>query len=422
MASYSLNQYRDYIDPSTDGGRKLIAAATFQFNSPLEADERIKLSPQNGQKFIETAQSLGGTYGWDFMAMNMPTTQTIMPPAAPGGAPAVVYGNHVNLFEVFSAGNIDSARQFGTVTWGDSSFAVGGNQIIRQFSVAGGDLTNHNPPRLTPLGRNRFRDRFHSKSMAVQLQAILSPDALRTLMLQKELFTWKSADGREVEYDGATMLAYLMSRFNPFYMADMWTEIDALKKVTLAGFDFNVTAYFDRIKEMKALIDQKDPTAYTPDAFTRDILAQLKTSGVASFNTKTEQLEIDWMMGSSQLTPVELMNKSELLYTNLEKSGQWKREHSRNDQILTLTTKVNELQVKLVNLTEHNKKLEADAARPSPSGNPGNAGKVSAINSDMKWRLQKVENGNLHCSIEKDGKTWYWCEDGHQWNGQTCGM
>ena len=56
----------------------------------------------------------------------------------------------------------------------------------------------------------------------------------------------------------------------------MYAEMTKAKKVTISQYDNDVQLYFDAITFSKLQIDQKDLTAYTEDAFIRDIFLQLK--------------------------------------------------------------------------------------------------------------------------------------------------
>ena len=38
------------------------------------------------------------------------------------------------------------------------------------------------------------------------------------------------------------------------------------------------------------------------------------------------------------------------------------------------------------------------------------------------WRLTKVDNGNEHSMVEKNGRKYYFCEDGHSFDRKACGM
>jgi hypothetical protein len=85
-----------------------------------------------------------------------------------------------------------------------------------------------------------------------------------------------------------------------------------------------------------------------------------------------------------------------------------------NQQIIALTTQLNEMETKFATLT-------------SKVGGNTLPKTTTADTSEMKgrfplWQLQKVPSSKEHCMIERDGAKWYWCEDGHSFEDKPCGM
>jgi hypothetical protein len=78
---------------------------------------------------------------------------------------------------------------------------------------------------------------------------------------------WISQNGREEKVDGLTILALILACIQPNFKVDMYSKITKVKKLTIAQYDNDVQLFFDLIKFSKLHIDQKDPTAYTEDAF-----------------------------------------------------------------------------------------------------------------------------------------------------------
>ena len=60
------------------------------------------------------------------------------------------------------------ARKFATLVWGNDLFAEHPVQQIRDLANTRGEITNHNPPCLLDLGKEKMCDRMHSKMMAHQ--------------------------------------------------------------------------------------------------------------------------------------------------------------------------------------------------------------------------------------------------------------
>jgi hypothetical protein len=80
-----------------------------------------------------------------------------------------------------------------------------------------------------------------------------------------------------------------------------------------------------------------------------------------------------------------------LFCLNLKSSGNWKIETNKHQQIIALTTQLNELETKLTKLT------------PKVGGAPFS--KISTNTQEMKgefplWHLRKASNSEEHCMVE----------------------
>ena len=113
-------------------------------------------------------------------------------------------------------------------------------------------------------------------------------------------------------------------------------------------------------------------------------------------------------MNKSIVTSQELMNDASAYFVNLKNTGSWKIELSRSSQIVALTTQLTELK------TEFDK-LSASKGPPKLDDNRPAGGPAKYIFE--LWRLEKVDNKNEHNMVERDGKTWYWC-DKHKYNNK----
>jgi hypothetical protein len=132
----------------------------------------------------------------------------------------------------------------------------------------------------------------------------------------------------------------------------MYLEIDKLKKETLEQYDNNVDLCFDSVCYHKLQIDQKNPAAYTNDQFVRDLFKQLKGKQLQlAFCLEFERAEVKWLMNRENYTAELLMTESSLFCLNLKSSGGWKIETSKHQQIIALTTQLNEMETKLAKLT-----------------------------------------------------------------------
>jgi hypothetical protein len=149
-------------------------------------------------------------------------------------------------------------------------------QTIKEMTIVNGLAMTPTNLKPTKLDEVLQLTRMHSKFMAHQLMALLTPTACQAVEQLKGLCTWCTSDCKEEKMDGLTILAIVLNCIQPHYKVDMYLEVDKLEKETLEQYDNNVDLYFDSVCYHKLQIDQKNPAAYTNDQFVRDLFKQLK--------------------------------------------------------------------------------------------------------------------------------------------------
>ena len=406
-----LSVYSQYIDLETERGIKLYTVATETFRTELRGT--IKLDPSDAKKFVREIETLSDRFSYKYIIQNVWTTRTITPadPNDPNATDTITYGNPIKLLENFCDKNIDFARKFATITWGNDEWTTTSPMNIRplrnQVEIVGGNITNR--------GKDLMRDRMHSKFLAVQVLALLDDDAQEALQLDRALFTWTSADGRDTELCGVTILAIVMSRLKPHYKVDLFAEVEKIKAINLAQFGTNLLEYFDAVKQSKKLIDSKSKKMYSDDMFLQDLFKQLKNAPVDSFVQKYEIMEADWLIDKIQLTSTSLMRDASSHYRQLDAKKQWQGRLNAREQVVLLTTQVKALSTELATIKSSASAAPAKPNQPNPTANTNQ-------HPFERWRLTKVNTGKEHSAIEKNGKTWYWCEDGHKFEEKECGM
>jgi hypothetical protein len=152
----------------------------------------------------------------------------------------------------------------------------------------------------------------------------------------------------------------------------MYAEITKVKKLTIAQYDNNVQLYFDAVTFHKLHIDQKDPTAYTEDAFICDIFLQLKNESLpAEFCLEFSCQETCWMINKSFISLQDLIDDASAYYVNLKNTGARKIKLSKNSQIIALTTQLSELKTKIAKIsTNKGSKFKKDEAASASGDKP----------------------------------------------------
>ena len=84
--------------------------------------------------------------------------------------------------------------------------------------------------------------------IAKRIEASLSSASLKSLMLEKEEFTWTEANGTK-HYDGPTMLWLILSKVNPSVRVGISALKTSLSTATLPTFKHNVIDLLDYMHE-----------------------------------------------------------------------------------------------------------------------------------------------------------------------------
>jgi hypothetical protein len=310
------------------------------------------------------------------------------------------------MLERYSDGNIELAQMHASLIWGDCTFTVS-TTIMDDLTPMNGFMTGAN--NLNALGKGLVLKRMHSKFLGHHLLKLLTDPARQAIERKSSLYTWTSNSGIEEEINGLTVLALILSRICPNFKVGMYAEITKVKKLTIAQYDNDVQLYFNAVQFIKLQIDQKDPTAYTEDAYIRDIFLQLKDDSLpVEFKIKFARQETCWMMNKSNVMSQILTDEAFAYYVNLKNTGAWKVELSKNLQLIALTTQISELESKISKLSTNSGSSKQNEEAPACDNN----------NYTFElWRLEKVDNKAKHNMIECNGKTWYWCNN-HCYNNK----
>jgi hypothetical protein len=75
--------------------------------------------------------------------------------------------------------------------------------------------------------------------------------AQKVIEHQSNEYTWKDANGVDEEMDGMTITALILWHLRPHHKVDMYSEIGAVKEITIAQFDNHINLFFDAIRSSK---------------------------------------------------------------------------------------------------------------------------------------------------------------------------
>ena len=102
----------------------------------------------------------------------------------------------------------------------------------------------------------------------------------------------------------------------------------------------------------RATIALKIPGAYDDDQFMMDIFQGVLQAKCKTFVSQVQLMKQRWLLrNSDNLTKDILVSHLVQYYSNMVEDGTWKKEFVETDQIIALTTMVNDLKTKITNNT-----------------------------------------------------------------------
>jgi hypothetical protein len=216
------------------------------------------------------------------------------------------YKNLINMLEKYSDSNIELGQKHAALTWGDHLFTLQPNTIAKLTKADGFIDVNSD---LTEEGKQLVLEGMHSKFLGHHLLELLTDSVRQAIEQQSSIYTWISQSGTKEEVDGLTILALILARNCSNLSLDMYAVITKVKKLTIAQHNDDVQLYFDVVQFLKLQINQKDPNAYTEDAYICDIFLHLKHDSLpVEFRLKFGCQETLWMMNKTNISSQGLID------------------------------------------------------------------------------------------------------------------
>lgn len=111
-------------------------------------------------------------------------------------------------------------------------------------------------------------------------------------------------------------------------------------------------------------------------------------------------------------TPEALMTAAETKYNQLKQAGQWQAKSSEEKEIIALTAKLLDAEAKMAQFTK--KGRNPTNKKRTPVENPDGTDTDKSVKPRRypDWRYERKDGQD---TIQRDGKTWYWCDKLKLW-------
>jgi hypothetical protein len=316
-----------------------------------------------------------------------------------------VFNESINIIRSHDRVKVELARAHANTYFGDGSFVSMGNgdQDIVELGAVLGDihpLAHVNVGELTDQGKHAYMKRVQGEYLSHQVFESFDDNAKRFFCNHAHLFEWKDTVTGEIYRDGPTLLLLALQRLRPDTVVHIHKKIKALKALKLSDFDLNLSLLIDALNEKRDEIDDIDRHAYAETQFAADMFRIFAMGAPEAFKKWVEIEHMRWAMGETPFNAFALQERATKVFTNISADGRWKKEFSKKDQIIALTTNITTLEKNIKSSTAQGGGGGGGPKQPPPSA-PGGPTQEHFAPIEA-WRVDNKGKMQVH-----DGRVWY---------------
>ena len=131
---------------------------------------------------------------------------------------------------------------------------------------------------------------------------------------------------------------------HPNVRIDVLNKIGKIKKLQPNQFKDNILGWITAMKEKRINIELKLPGAHHAAQFILDIFQGALEAKCKTFVSEIWLMQQKWFLGNPEnWTKEHIVSTLIQYYTNMVEDGTWKWEHQETNQIIALTTQVQEI-------------------------------------------------------------------------------
>ena len=366
---FESNPFSANINPMTTNGLKLYQAAT----AKRDESDLLTTKISTARQFIEAMKEDATKFSWGKL------TSTV-----------VVGTEEKDILEDFKDISVEKVRlRMNSIFYSRTDTTLPTLRSLKMFDI---DPANNDGDK--PI----FYARVRANIIGLRILASLTKASVSALKLKQGLYLWKSTSG-ETYYDGPTMLQLCIEKVNPNTRVGVAHLKESLRNAKLSVFGHNVSEMTDK---MTSLNDEIIQRGFSHDDYVLDLYQALLSGKNDVFTSYIQRKRDDWDTGVDT-DPDDLISDAVTKYNNMVIRDTWKLEEPKNAKIAALTTQVKTLQDR-IDSGQFQKKSDGNE-----KGNGYGKGKVKGDFQIQEWRLTKT----LGDKVEKEGKTWHWCDKQH---------
>jgi len=371
--------YHGNINPGTTDGAKLYLKAT----ASIPEEDKFDLNISSAQKFLDLMRRDSTNFGWGSLIRAIPTDNA---------------NDIKNLLKDHKLITEEHMKKQAFKTWGNH--AANFNTLVpEEYDLQDLDPTNE------VAHRPAFYRRVRSRMIAKRIVGHLKTADLEILKNQATKYTWTNANKDEL--DGPTMLWLLLQSCNPSTRVGISELKTDLRNATSSKFQHNVKTLTDYLSSKYREIEER---GQEHQDFLLDLFNALQTVPNPDFAAKIRDERQAWEIGGDKPAD-QIIAEALTIYNNAVSQNRWDNKDPKDAKIMALTTEVQQLRAE----TKQFSAMVTNNSSGKPKGSASSDTSKDFL-SIKSWRMVKTND-----SVERDGKTWYWCPH-HKVEGSYDGL
>jgi hypothetical protein len=338
MASFSTNPYSNFQAANSKEYISLNKAAKQDFRPETSYD----IIPGNSDVFSAKIQKYAAQFGYGSL-LNIPSDHNVNA----SDANTITYKNHVHMIRTWNKISDELIAKNANKVWGTCNWTVSTSKPIKELTVTCGEVTASS---LTKIGKKKFMEHWKSTILASQVMALLTNEAQATIKVLENLYQWIDPVSYKILIGGRSILNETLKLMHPDIQTNVYAKLAKIKAIKPVNHCCNMVEWHSTMESKRTAIELKVPGSYHESQYIMDYLNATLTIEVKTFEAEVKIICNRYLCRNSDRWNATYISREIIKkYNNMFEDGTWKCELGKKDQIIALSTKIAELQAKIVN-------------------------------------------------------------------------
>lgn len=261
----------------------------------------------------------------------------------------------------------------------------------------------------------------NSCNLLQTLKATLTKHARTDLIGEKTKYTVQppagQAAGTRPFEDGLLFLKLIIDKTTVMTNASVSMLVEQLTdlETVMANVEYNISEFNTHVNSILRNFRANSATEFSPQVLYQQLIKAYRRSGDNDFDDFIRHTDEDHESGVQTQTPATLMAAAKQRYDLLFHRETWRSKSKDQQEIISLTAKLETQQKKLKSLEKKGSATtgKRKSATQKPAGSSKDVTKRPQYAKAPAWMKKAPTDGKG--AVQRDGKTYYWCPTHKLW-------